>query len=141
MPPKVAAAGHKELSGKFTSRLHENYDVSLYESAKDAHIEKFWEVDNKVIKLAEKLSAKLPSTGSELVHIAHDMGCEDMFPFLTKEEKGFISTDGKIPLHSRWAAKISEGKIAPDTLLTLAGLASFTADQQALDERIKGIIE
>jgi len=141
MPPKVAAAGHKELSGKFTSRLHENYDVSIYESAKNAHIEKFWEVDNKVIKLAEKLTAKLPSTGSELVHIAHDMGCEDLFPFLTKEEKGFISSDGKIPLHSRWAAKISEGKIAPDTLLTLAGLASFTADQQALDQRIQGIIE
>jgi transaldolase len=141
IPPKIAAAGRKELSGKFTSRLHENYDVSFFESAKDAHIEKFWEVDNKVIKLAEKLSAKLPSTGSELVHIAQDMGCEDLFPFLTKEEKGFISTDGKIPLHSRWAAKISEGKIAPDTLLTLAGLASFTADQQALDMRIKGIIE
>ena len=141
MPPKVAAAGHKELSGKFISRLHENYDVSLYDSAKDAHIEKFWEVDNKVIKLAERLSKKLPSSGSELVHIAHDEGCEDMFPFLTKEEKAFISSDGKIPLHSRWAAKIIEGKIAPDTLLTLAGLASFTADQQALDQRIKGIIE
>ncbi len=47
MPPKVAAAGHKELSGKFTSRLHENYEVSMYESAAGAGIEKFWEVDNK----------------------------------------------------------------------------------------------
>ncbi|HEY5469838.1 MAG TPA: transaldolase family protein [Bacteroidales bacterium] len=141
MPPKVAAAGHKELSGKFTSRLHENYDVSIYDSAKDAHIEKFWEVDNKVLKLAERLSAKVPATGSELVHIAHEEGCEDMFPFLTKEEKGFITSDGKIPLHSRWAEKIKEGKIAPDTLLTLAGLASFTSDQQALDQRIKSIIE
>ena len=64
-----------------------------------------------------------------------------MFPFLTKEEKGFIASDGKIPVHSRWEKKIAEGKIAPDTLLTLAGLASFTSDQQALDERIKGIIE
>ena len=141
MPPKVAAAGHKELSGKFTSRLHKNYDVSIYDSAKDAHIEKFWEVDNKVLKLAERLSAKVPATGSELVHIAHEEGCEDMFPFLTKEEKGFITSDGKIPLHSRWAEKIKEGKIAPDTLLTLAGLASFTSDQQALDQRIKSIIE
>jgi transaldolase len=141
MPPKVAAAGHKELSGKFTSRLHENYEVSIYDSAKDAHIEKFWEVDNKVLKLAERLSAKVPATGSELVHIAHEEGCEDMFPFLTKEEKGFITSDGKIPLHSRWAEKIKEGKIAPDTLLTLAGLASFTSDQQALDQRIKSIIE
>jgi transaldolase len=141
MPPKVAASGHKELSGKFTSRTHENYDVSMFESAKDAHIEKFWEVDNKVLKLAERLSQKLPLTGSELVHIAYDEGCEDMFPSLSKEEKGFIASDGKIPVHSRWEKKISEGKIAPDTLLTLAGLASFTADQKMLDQRIKNIIE
>ena len=83
----------------------------------------------------------MPATGPELIHIAHEAGCEDMFPSLTKEEKGFITSDGKIPVHSRWEKKISEGKIAPDTLLTLAGLASFTADQQMLDQRIRSIIE
>lgn len=140
MPPKVAAAGHKELSGKFTSRIHENYDISLYDSAKDAHIEKFWEVNDNVLKLAERLSSKVPASGTELIHIAHEEGCEDMFPTLTKEEKAFIASDGKIPVHPRWASKISEDKIAPDTLLTLSGLASFTADQEALDERIRNII-
>jgi transaldolase len=141
IPPKVAAAGRKELSGKFSSRTHENYDVSLYDSAKEARVEKFWEVNDKVLNLAEKLASKVPVTGSELVHITHEEGCEDMFPSLTKEEKNLIASDGKIPVHSRWEKKISEGKIAPDTLLTLAGLASFTADQQMLDQRIKSIIE
>ena len=141
MPPKVAAAGHRELSGNFTSRTHENYDVSLFDSAKDAGIECFWEVSNKVLNLSDRLAARLPSSGSELIHIVHEEGCEDMFPFLTKEERGFIGSDGKIPVHSRWAKKIGEGKIAPDTLLTLAGLASFTADQAMLDERIRNIIE
>jgi transaldolase len=141
MPPKVAAAGRKALNGKFSSRTHENYDVSLYDSAKEARIEKFWEVDNNVLKLAERLASKVPSTGSELIHIAHEEGCEDMFPTLTKEEKSFIASDGKIPVHSRWEKKISEGKIAPDTLLTLAGLSSFSADQKMLDQRIRSIIE
>jgi transaldolase len=141
MPPKVAAAGHKELKGKFTSRTHENYDVNMLDSAKDAHIEKFWEVDDKVLKLSERLAGKLPSTSQEFIHIAHEEGCEDMFPSLSKEEKNFIVTDGKIPLHARWEKKIKEGKIAPDTLLTLAGLASFTSDQEKLDQRIRGIIE
>jgi transaldolase len=141
MPPKVAAAGKKELSGKFESRTHENYDVSLFDSAKGAGIEKFWEVDKKVLNLSERLADKLPATGPELVHIAIDEGCEDMFPSLSKEEKKFITSDGKIPLHSRWEKKIGEGKIAPDTLLTLAGLASFTADQEMLDQRIRSIIE
>jgi transaldolase len=141
MPPKVAVAGRKELKGKFSSRMHENYDVSLYPNATDAKIEKFWEVDKKVLKLAERLASKVPSTGNELIHIAQDEGCEDMFPSLTKEEKAFIVSDGKIPVHSRWQNKINEGKIAPDTLLSLAGLASFTSDQEALDQRIRSIIE
>jgi transaldolase len=140
IPPKVAATGRKELSGEFTSRLDENYEVSLYSSASEAHIEKFWEVDDKVLSLAERLSLKVPSTGAELVHIAHEEGCEDMFPSLNKEEKINIAADGKIPVFSRWSKKISEGKIAPDTLLTLAGLASFTTDQEMLDQRIESII-
>jgi transaldolase len=141
MPPKVAAAGRKELSGKFISRMHENYDVSIFESAKDSGVEKFWEVDSKVLKFSERVAGKVPSSGNELIHIASEEGCEDMFPVLSKEEKGFIASDGKIPVHSRWEKKIAEGKIAPDTLLTLAGLASFTADQKRLDDRIRNIIE
>ena len=76
-----------------------------------------------------------------MIHIAQDEGYEDMFPYLSREEKGFIASDGKIPVYPRWQKKTEEGKIAPDTLLTLAGLASFTADQQMLDERIRNIIE
>jgi transaldolase len=140
MPPKVAAAGRKSLNGKFLSRTHENYDVSLYPSAKDAHIEKFWEVGDNVLNLAQRLNTKLPSTGVELIHIAHEEGCEDMFPMLSREEKTALAEDGKIPVFSRWQQKIRDGKIAPDTLLTLAGLASFTADQAVLDQRILNII-
>jgi transaldolase len=141
MPPKVAASGRKVLSGKFTSRMHENYPVSMFESAIGSGVEKFWEVDSKVLAFAERVSKKVPASGHELISIANEEGCGDMFPSLSKEEKGFIASDGKIPVHSRWEKKISEGKIAPDTLLTLAGLASFTADQAMLDARIKGIIE
>lgn len=140
MPPKVAAAGRKSLKGKFSSKTHENYEVSLYSSAGKARMEKFWEVDDKILNLAELLAAKVPLTGAELINIAQNEGCEDMFPSLTKEEKKFIADDGKIPVFSRWAQKIKDGKIAPDTLLNLAGLASFAADQKKLDQRILSII-
>jgi transaldolase len=140
MPPKVAAAGRKNLSGKFTSRLDEVYNIGLNEDGKNAGLEKFWSVEDKVIKLANSLGSKVPKNGEELIARAYDEGCEDMFPHLTAEEDKFIESDGKIPLHSRWKKKISEGKLAPDTLLTLAGLASFTADQRMLDQRIKSII-
>ncbi len=141
MPPKVASAGHQQLKGKFKSRMHENYEISIFDSAQDSGVERFWEVDNKVLSFSEKVAKKVPSTGAELVHIAQDEGCGDMFPSLTKEEKGFIASDGKIPVHSRWKDKIKAGKIAPDTLLTLAGIASFTSDQKMLDDRIRNIID
>jgi transaldolase len=140
MPPRVAQEGRKTLKGKFSSRMHENYKVDLNESANDAHIEKFWDVDDKVLNLAERLASKVPSTGQELIRIANGEGCEEMFPFLTKEEKAFLKSDGKIPVFSRWASKIKEGKIAPDTLLSLAGLESFNSDQEQLDQRIESII-
>ena len=63
-----------------------------------------------------------------------------MFPSLTKDEKAALASDGKIPVFTRWEQKIKDGKIAPDTLLTLAGLASFKSDQDLLDQRIENII-
>lgn len=140
IPPKVASEGRNSLSGKFHSRLHENYEVSLFPSDFDARVEKFWEVDDKVLNLAERLSEKLPSSGTELIKVAHGEGCEDMFPLLSRDEKAALASDGKIPVYSKWQQKINDGKIAPDTLLTMAGLASFTADQQLLDQRILNII-
>ncbi len=140
MPPKVAAAGHKSIKGNFSSKMHKNYKVDMSPAGKKAGLEKFWTVDDKVIALAEKLSKKVPSSGAELIDTAHREGCEDMFPVLSKEEKTLIAEGGKIPVYSKWTSKISEGKIAPDTLLTLAGVASFTADQKMLDDRILSII-
>jgi hypothetical protein len=63
-----------------------------------------------------------------------------MFPVLTAGEYKDIAADGKIPGFLRWEKKIRSREISPDTLLTLAGLASFTADQEMLDSRIKSII-
>jgi transaldolase len=140
MPPKVAAAGRANLKGSFKSRLNENYPVGINESANGTGIEKFWTVDDKVLKLAENLSGKLPSTGDELIQRAFDAGCEDMFPSLSHDENIWIDKDGKIPVYERWENRIKSGTISPDTLLTLAGLASFTSDQGMLDKRIKSII-
>lgn len=75
-------------------------------------------------------------TGGELVARLRQAGIEDLFPALSTEEEARIAGDGKIPDHSRWAGRIAGGTAAVDSLLNLAGLASFAADQEALDERI-----
>lgn len=140
IPTFVAAEGIAKLSGMFRSRLEENYPVNLFDSARDASIEKFWKVDDKVVALGKQLASKLPLTGEELVERAHNAGCGDMFPSLTSQELNILDKDGKIPVHSKWEGKIRKGEVAPDTLLTLAGLAVFTNSQNDLDRRIKSII-
>lgn len=140
MPPKVAAEGRKTLPGLFVSKLGTKYDVPLNKDAAGLGIEKFWEVTDSVIKLGRSLNAEVPSTGEELVKRAHEAGLGDMFPIMSPEDNKRIAAEGKIPVLASWKERIIKGELAPDTLLTLAGLASFTADQRQLDDRIRGII-
>lgn len=141
MPVKVAAEGRSKLSGKFVSALDNIYPVNLNSSAKGVFVEKLWEVTPKELSLAKDLAANLPRDGKELIQRVHDAGCGDMFPKLNDQDYLNISTDGKIPKHERWVERIKKGELAIDTLLNLAGLASFASDQAQLDARIKRLIE
>lgn len=140
MPPKVAAAGRKNLGGLFASRRGQRYAVPLNDTAQGMGIEKFWEVPQAVVDFGVSLSANLPATGEQLVAQAHAAGLGDMFPQLGGDQRQRIAAEGKIPVLSSWRERIAGGELAPDTLLTLAGLASFAADQKQLDDRIKGLI-
>ena len=141
IPPKVAAAGRMSLPGLFESKLGRQYEVPLTEDAKGLGIEKFWEVPESVVELGRSLNAIVPSTGEELVKRVHDAGLGEMFPLMSREDNERIAAEGKIPVLASWKERIIKGEMATDTLLTLAGLASFTADQRQLDDRIRGIIE
>jgi transaldolase len=140
MPPKVAAAGRKNLSGNFVNMLGNFYDVPLSDKAKGLGIEKFWEVSEAVVGFGKSIDSNVPATGEEFVKRAHAAGLGEMFPVFDESEKKRISAEGKIPVLASWIEDIKKGRVAPDTLLTLAGLASFTTDQKQLDDRVKGII-
>ncbi|MCD6355021.1 MAG: transaldolase, partial [Prolixibacteraceae bacterium] len=140
MPTKVAVGGKMNLDGNFRSKLDVVYPVGISESAALFAPEKLWEVSEKEVSLAKSLDENCPKNGSELIERAHTAGCGDMFPFLREKDSQFIASDGKIPNHTRWATRIKNGELAIDTLLNLAGLASFTNDQAQLDARIERII-
>jgi len=112
----------------------------LNEGTAGLGIEKFWEVPKSVIELGRSLNSKVPATGEEIVRRVHEAGLGDMFPIMSREDNERIAAEGKIPVLASWKERIVKGELAPDTLLTLAGLASFTADQRQLDDRIRGII-
>ncbi len=141
IPPAIAVSGYRELPGAFRSRLNENYEHGLTIDSNSENISKFWEVDSELSSLAAKLGQSIPSSGKELEDIMRNEGFEDMFPALGEDEQKRISDDGKIPVREAWLEKLNSGRIAPDTLLNLAGLASFTTDQAALDNRISTIMK
>jgi transaldolase len=140
MPVKVAADGKEKLTGNFRPRLHEVYPVGLNKTAMKYFPGKLWEVTEQELELAKKLADNCPDNGNELIDRVHAAGCGDMFPYLSEKDLKYISDDGKIPNHERWAARIESGELAIDTLLNLAGLASFANDQANLDARIERII-
>jgi len=140
MPTKVAADGKQKLRGKITSKLGVGYPVDVTDEAAIYHPEKIWNVTNKELALAKSLDTDCPKNGSELIDRVHAAGCGDLFPYLSDRDLQYIAEDGKIPKHERWARRIESGELAIDTLLNLAGLASFTSDQAELDNRIRKII-
>ena len=140
MPAKVAAEGKEKLTGDFSSKLNETYPVGLNEDAGKYYPEKLWTVSDAELQLANDFADNLPADGNELIDRLHKAGCGDMFPYLSLKDLDHISEDGKIPQHNRWAERIESGELAIDTLLNLAGLASFASDQAQLDNRIESII-
>jgi transaldolase len=140
MPVKVAKEGRSTLHGNFTSRLGADYTPDLNSKADGIFMEKCWDVSEKELLLVRDLVDELPCCGETLVDHARKAGCGDMFPELSRADHDQIAKDGKIPRHEHWEERIRKGELAVDTLLNLAGLASFAHDQAQLDQHIKSII-
>jgi transaldolase len=142
MPTKVAQEARETLQPNFASQVGTGYEVELNPDVTESQvrIEKLWDVDDTVRAFAESLDENTPANGRELAARARDMGLGDMFPRLSSADLDQIAADGKIPKHERWKERIESGELAVDTLLNLAGLASFAQDQKALDDRIAGLI-
>ena len=142
MPVNVAADAKGELAGEWESSLENEYTVHLNKGIRgsDLRINTLWEISESDRQLTDNLTTDAPQTADEVVERAHDMGAGDLFPKLSDEELTQIADDGKIPKHEIWGDRIKSGELAIDTLLNLAGLASFESDQGELDDRIEKLI-
>jgi transaldolase len=139
MPTTVAEAAVRELKPEFTNRVQQDYAVTWGAGVdpKAIRASTLWDLGDADTRLADSLHAKAPATAAELVDRARSCGAGDLFPQLTAADVATIAKDGKIPKHAAWAARIANGELAIDTLLNLAALQSFIADQRAMDERIR----
>ncbi len=137
IPTAVAAAAVKELDGTWSDRRRQDYQVTFTADRAAIRADVLWDVSAAERAFANDLAAKPPAKAEELVARAHRAGCGDLFPRYSAADLARIAADGKIPKHEAWAQRIQGGELAIDTLLAAAGLASFSADQAALDKRIR----
>jgi transaldolase len=142
IPLATAADARSKLDGRWESRVREVYKVSLASGVEESRLRLsvLWNVADREERLASSLVDGVPGSAEELVERAHQLGAGDLFPRLDEADRSALAADGKIPKHSRWSERIARGELAIDTLCTIAGLQSFSADQLALDERIRRLI-
>lgn len=139
IPTKVAAASVKELNGQWQNHVATDYPVTIAD--KSARSETLWDISAADRRLAESVQQDVPATPKALIERAYACGCGDLFPRLSQKDVATLAADGKIPKHAKWAKRVARGDLAIDTLLNLAGLLSFTADQAALDARIRKMMQ
>ena len=142
MPVKVAQSARKELDGRWESRVDTDYEITLSPGVDDvaSGLSSLWDVSQSLKSFVKSLESQVPKTGDELTERAHQSGVGDLFPHMSSEDNSRIAGDGKIPVHDNWKDRIEKQEVAVDSLLNLAGLASFTVDQGKLDDRIRGLI-
>ena len=145
--PTAAAKGFLDLKpamDKIVDRTKDDPPVA-YAAGIDAKADKFdcfWAIDAKFEQAAlaaGKLNAK-SATAKDVLAALSANGAGDLFPQFTADEAQRIAKDGKIPLYAPWRDRVRAGTASWDGILTAAALASFTQDQQALDDRIRGLV-
>ena len=106
-------------------------------------LEALWDVgpdfETVCLELAAMDVSKL--TPDAILDALHGAGHGAVLPRLTDAQINVIADAGKMPLRSQWQDEISQGSVGLDALFTLAGLHAFAKDQEALDDRIRKLLD
>ncbi|HET6452537.1 MAG TPA: transaldolase family protein [Spirochaetia bacterium] len=142
IPVATATEARARLSGSWESCVQRTYPVQIAAGVDAAalRLSAAWDVSEREKELAASLEARPPRSAEDLRARAAGLGVRDLFPELSTEERAIIAREGKIPRYKTWAARIASGELAVDSLLNVAGLESFTADQAAMDARVRGLL-
>lgn len=137
MPP-AAAKSALTTGGPVSDRTADDLPLKLVRD--EELLAALWTVGPREIALADDLEQAPPSTPGDLVARCAAHGFGGLFPTFNPAEVAALTADGKIPNHGRWIERLRAGTASVDGLCTAAALASFTADQAALDGRIRTLI-
>ncbi len=147
MPPKVAgefldiATGPAALNDH--TQAYYEPEFSDRQRAERLRLEVFWRIEPKLIRCLDALDREDVDSFSpeDLIYALarHDSG--DILPRWDAEHAHASRREGKIPDLSRWEQGLVDRRYAVDSLMNLAGLQSFAADQQAMDQRVTDVLD
>jgi len=147
IPPKVV----KEFLSmglepeKIASETGINYTPGLYSNVDPASLtlDTLWDVDEKVVKCVDVLEKENLDLFSPMDVIAFfkKHHCGDLIVHWNDAQVAASSREGKIPQLHHWEDALEDKSIGLDSVMNLAGLNSFAADQKVMDQRIEDVLD
>jgi transaldolase len=144
IPPSSAKdflyPGLGELANRTTTDFKPLFADGVDPSA--VRFDTLWDVDDALVACIDTLEAEDldAMTPDALVTFFHDHACGDLLPRWSEDQIATCAAEGKIPKLETWREALAAKTIGVDSLMDLAGLLSFTADQQAMDDRVAGLL-
>ena len=146
MPPKVAAdfLDVVEQGGEIADRTGADYRPPLADGVDPAAVRlgTLWDIGPEVVSCVDALVKENLEgfSPAQLIGFFAEFGCSDLLVDWCDESIAINRAEGKIPSLDNWRDMLAEGTIGLDSLMNLAGLNAFRADQQAMDDRIAGML-
>ena len=147
MPPKVAGEFlDMNISPKqITDQTGQNYEPGITDKK---NIDRFgfnclWEITDDLVNCVDKLEQEDLDTytADNIVDFFHENNCTDMMVRWSEKEIKTSIEEGKIPKLENWRQALTDKIVGLDSLMNLAGLCSFASDQNAMDERVKSVLQ
>jgi len=142
IPPKVAAQFLQMQLGpdEIVDRTAADYRLGVQESVdrEAIRLNTLWHVSGELVTCLDALEKEdLDSfTPDDLIDFFSQHGCGDIFVRWTNSQIETSAREGKIPKLDHWKEALESKAIGLDSLMNLAGLNSFAADQKEMDDRV-----
>jgi len=145
-PPKVARE-FRDRRGELPpieSQLGQNYAPGIHPDVDAGQIglDTLWCVNDELVACLDALEREdLDSFDSDaLMDFFEARGCRDFLVRWSEEEVSRNAEEGKIPRLSNWSQQLADRSIGLDSLMNLAGLNTFAADQREMDNHVKEVL-
>ena len=146
MPPKVAAdfLERVEKGGEIADRTGADYRPPLADGVDPSavRLDTLWDIEPELVACLDALEAEDLGRFSptDLTAFLARHQCGDLLIDWSDAQVATSAREGKIPSLDHWRDALAAKTIGLDSLMNLAGLNAFRADQRAMDDRIAGML-